>query len=84
MNASDIVNATAKMMRCPDCGRRGVYVNRNAVADFYKCRYTHLGCDFYAYANGASPTDTANRQRLADANPGALDDHDVRGYYSYD
>lgn len=67
---------------CPDCGRRGVYVNRNSGEDFYKCRYTHLGCEFYGYTNGSLSMDVAARQRLAEANPGAA--IPVRGYVGYD
>jgi hypothetical protein len=72
-------------MRCPDCGRRGVYVKLAPYGeDGYKCRYTHFGCEFFAYTGGTMTRDVEKRQRLASCNPGSLSPSDVKGYYGYD
>lgn len=72
-------------MVCPDCGRRGVYVKLAPHGeDGYKCRYTHLGCAFFAFTSGTYDRDVDGRTRLAASNPGALSASDVKGYYSYD
>lgn len=60
-----------KLLRCPDCARRGVYLRLDAD-DVYICRYEYLGCEFYAYERGSMLKDLDGRRRLAEANPDGL------------
>lgn len=60
-----------KLLRCPDCSRRGVYLKLD-TDDVYLCRYEYLGCEFFAYERGSMSQDLEGRRRLAEANPNAV------------
>lgn len=60
-----------KYLRCPDCGRKGVYQKLQGAEDHWRCRYEYLGCTFFAYDSGEDDTDIWNRTRLAGLNPSA-------------
>ena len=59
-----------RYLKCPDCGRRGVYTRLDGD-DVLVCRYAYLGCRWYAYAGGEDLEDRRQRGRLAAANPDA-------------
>lgn len=60
-----------KLVRCPDCGKRGVYSNLNGSDDSVQCRY----CDWYAFQNGNDDSDIRERNRLVAANPEFTDSY---------
>lgn len=51
-------------MRCPDCGRKAVYL-RLCADDVYECKR----CYWYAYERGNDDHDVRERERLDKLNP---------------
>jgi hypothetical protein len=53
------------LLKCPDCGKKGVSYRLTGSDDHWGCRY----CDWNAFSYGHDKPDIINRRRLQAANP---------------
>jgi DNA-directed RNA polymerase subunit RPC12/RpoP len=53
------------LLKCPDCGKKGVHFKMSGEEDGWSCRY----CEWWTFSTGHDRIDVIERRKLAALNP---------------